>query len=523
MKTLNALVLSLLFLNCSSAFAASLSYSGVEVDYDYAVSFRTVQTSEADDQNSAENYASFHAAHVFGLFHSPDYAKKFGYTAELIEGFAGTKAPQIIEAEMYSVPGDKYKWVRYRAKSQMIVLKKIAAQWFQGKTSAQVNLPLLQDLSAIYVDNFLELPRQLQVYRDDRWVKCTDNYYQGALDFSYFYNPFRCPSLGRPPRAVDVTFNVQLTASKEEEKARFPHRQIYGDNENGNLTTLYFVQGFDYSPEAGSSPQKIRADVGYRVFRKLETALLEDYGFTATESLEALRQALGADFAKIKLATPVHLTHFQNRLFFRTFYKKVDGKIFVVRAGLLNSDDDARMKGNVSFIKFWKEAWENGDFVYFGGHSGDGASLDVDTINTDLLNQQMTRRTALDDISSNELSAITFSEGKTQVAFIDTCTSYDHYQSMYAERKKNLHLMTYGLVSLFHNAEATLRNMLNVIVIPKKQQPLWSEVLRDLESDQLTSHILDTYYDKAEAKKVLDKYRRTNQLPSYLVNVSVPH
>lgn len=500
------------------AQAASLSNSGVEVDYTYTTEFRSfLRLSDVDfNYDTPAQLASFHAAHVFGLFHSPEYAKKFGYAPELIEGFAGTKAPTIQKAEYIGVEGDDYLWIRYEAKGQMLVLKNVAAQWFNGKTSTTVTLPLLRDLPAIYDDFGTD-------YRNDHWIKCTDSYYQSATDFSYFYNPFRCPSLGRHPIAQDVTFKLKLTPRRSEEKVRFPHQQIYSDNQNGPLTVLYFAQGFDHAPEAGSSPQKIRSDIGYRVFRKLEIALIDEYGFQAVEGVAELRTLLGENMQYLNLATPVHQTHYNNRTFFRTFYKKDGEKIFVVRAALLNSEYEARKRGAVSFIKFWKEAWENGDFIYFGGHSGDGASLDVGSINGELIARGLAKDTILSSVSADDLSGIRFSQNKTQVAFIDACSSYDHYQEMYREHKpKNLHLMTYGLVSLFHNAEATIRYMLRLILHPAKTQPLWQDVLLELEKDQLTSHVTNLYYDQKTAQRELQKFKKSGQLPSYLLNVSVP-
>ncbi|MCB0405845.1 MAG: hypothetical protein KDD51_13770, partial [Bdellovibrionales bacterium] len=306
-------VLLIFFVVTSVCRGRTLSASGVEVRYKYTHQFRSLLPASASDKDSIDDAAEFHAAHLFGLFHSPEGAEAHGYYADLVEGFAGTKHPHVVTARGFRKGDDRYLWVEYQVDGTMLVLKDVVEDWIGNRPSGSVELPLLSDLPAIYSDNAEE-------YRKKKWKRCTDSHYSTAYDFSYFYDPFRCEELGRSPLAADVKFSVERVTKGG--RAQFPQKAIYADNGNGPLTTLYFVAGFDDTPASGSTPHEIHQDAGWKTYAAVERLLTETHGFRKMESLADLRAFLGEEFSRIELLTPVTLVHDVQRRYFGTFAKK---------------------------------------------------------------------------------------------------------------------------------------------------------------------------------------------------------
>lgn len=274
----------------------------------------------------ARKAAEFHASHLFGVFHSPQVAEVHGYPAVLIEGFAGTKNPTIVKVEARENDGDKYWWIRYKARGTFVVLRPVAEAWMK---EGRVALALLKDLPLIYAADG-------ERYRSARWRKCTDSYYSAATEFSYFYTPYKCPELLASPFAEETTLYLRR---KNEPDADFavPREEVYGANGNGKLVTLYFVHGFDSTPLAGTEPSRIHRDY-WKSFVALEKLLTAKFGFEQVEGLPGLREALGKEIDNLDLLSPVTLKHDSQRRYYRTYVKKEGGKIFVARSALFNTD-----------------------------------------------------------------------------------------------------------------------------------------------------------------------------------------
>ncbi len=482
------------------AQAITLSSSGEEVAYEYEFTFRSLEKGEDLDEEKTREAASFHAAHLFGIFHSPEVAAAHDFPAELIEGFAGTKHPIVVTAEDFAREGDPYRWIRYRAQGTFLLLKAVARHWLGDHTTGIAKLSLLKDLPAIYSDD-------RQRYRDARWRKCTDSHYDSTADFSYFYTPYRCPELGKAPLAAKTPFSLRRINGPAQASRHFvPRTAIYGPNGNGKLTTLYFVSGFDTNPESGTEPAQIHRDSGWKSYASIENLLTQKYGFRRVESLKDLRETLGNQFKRLDLLTPVTLEHDDQRRYFSTFVKEAEGQILVARSALFNTDNEKGSQALRSFPKFWKEAWENGDVIYFGGHSGDGQSLNLTNM--------------LDTLERMNLDSIHFKKNKTQVVVLDSCSSYAHYLDIYKDRKpKNLHLVSFGLVSLFHLGTATLEGLLDITLGPDTGKQTWVEALSSIEKGQLKAHI-DYFYEPADREEMLEYFKSRGQFPSSLVGVT---
>jgi hypothetical protein len=467
--------------------------------------FRSLSRHESDNSSlvlgvSPSALAMEHAYHLYGVFQSPYYLDKKGHPAEVSIGFSGTMTPTIVEAQAFIIEGDPYIWVEYRGAGKTVLHRRVANDWFGNKNEVAVTLPLIKDLTAIYKDG-------MTGYKSAKWKDCTDKFFNDPDSFSYFYDPFYCPELGSEPIAEDVTF--ELRKLPEPENTALPLSDLRAGNYNGRLVTLYFVHGFDEIPEppkGGDIMDGIRKDAGYKLYQNLENVLLRDYGFTKVQGLAEFREFLGSEFNNINLIREVSLEHPSQYRFFRTYVRRDrGGRIWVVRSGLFPSDNDGAL---VTFPTFWKEAWENGDVLYYGGHSGDGSALSI--------------RNMLDNLRNSKLSVtknIRFNQGKTQIAFFDACSSYAHFQQMYADLKpNNLHILSYALPSLFHTAVATERVLLET-VFSAPEDLHWMEFLEEVEKAQLKPHVDFLYRTKAERDEVYQKYLNREIYPSSLLNV----
>lgn len=96
---------------------------------------------------------------------------------------------------------------------------------------------------------------------------------------------------------------------------------------------------------------------------------------------------------------------------------------------------------SLAFHWFYKDALENSSVMIYGGHSGLGGHLDLDSIEQNLGEE------------------IKFNKKKYQILFFDSCTSYKYYNQMYFDRKvtakdpkgtKKLDIFTNGLSTYFH-------------------------------------------------------------------------
>lgn len=489
-----ALIIGLLIAGPTSATV--ISNSGVEVEYTYTTEFRTMVPATEMHKVNALKLANMHAEHIFGVFQSTDFAEKNGFPAELTEGWAGSKHSNVTRAVKFKKSGDDNLWIDYTVKTNAIILNKVAEKIFSHNTEATIPLPLLLDLPRVYTPDMMG-------YQSDDFKRCTDPHYETPDNFYYFYNPFRCPELGKNPigQMVDVTFKKIKNSDNAQKK--LPLEKLRADNKNGRLFVFYFTYGY---AEYLSSPEDIKRDAGWRLFNSLSKTLTNKYKFTEVESTAQLREALGKEMRHLKLYTLPSLNHPLQKRFLRTHVLRGDDVTIVVRSGLFPTDNEKLADPLITFPKFWKEAWENGDFIYYGGHSDDGRSLLVDTM--------------LANLGTVDIKEIHFNNAKEQIAFFDSCSSYAHFVKMYADRKpQNLSVISYGLVSLFHLADSTVQSLLEVLITGDSQNTLWQDTLQKIEKESLYPHV-KYMYDRRDFDEVYKDFSSKGLYPSYLLNVT---
>ncbi len=526
-----------LLLTTTYASAVTLANSSEEVEYTYEVSFRSLLSVRDGilDRKDALAQGKWHSGHMFGLLHSANYGERYGVPEDLAEGFAGTKDPEIEDAVSFVKSNDKNIWITYRAKAKMLVVKPVLAGWIGAAQSGSIQLPMLINMPEIYNSDITE-------YAHGKWVNCTDEYYNTPFDFSYFYNPFRCKEVGEPPIGEPVTLSLHRVSTDGYEQTKIPLKDIRGDNGNGELVMMYFVNGFYENPNRKDDPKVIQKDDGWKLYSSLGKIFVSQFKFKKMEGVAQFRKELGPLYQKYIVGTdieknPIKEHNDWNRIYFSTYVKKYAGRTYVIRMNLSNTENEQRSRPLKTFPKFWKEAWENGDFIYYGGHSGDGVSMNPEVMQNNLnkifygfsSQKSAHRKKTRSDFRLStgrvvDSMDIRFQTTKTQIMLFDACSTYAHYQDAYRDKNPKLHLMTYGLVSLFHLAKITVVTLMDMIMNQKSEIP-WVQVLAKIEENQLIPHMQYSYdMSRREVLKDPDylKYKENKQYPRLLLNVSVP-
>jgi len=303
-----------------SAEAQILSTTAKEVSVQYRASF--VLGRELKTKRSLENWAEYHASHVFAFLKTSRWSEI--YQMELM-GVGAPQVPskiQIVSFRTVKGPrGGKRTEITYDYTAQWILMNSLANEWIRKGT---IQLPLPYDLESIY---------------DPR---CTDEHYQSLGDYWYFYDPHKagCEYLLQSPYHVSVNARIQtVKAAKKEYRPRYD--QIRGDNGNGSLFRVDIIHGFSDGPRA-------RDDEGRKGFHDFDRELRR----------RGFKRAV--------------ITKNQSRV----LYEYTRGSV-LIRSSLVDSDSDALSN---QFAKFFKEAVENADVIAYLGHSGLGGNLDIPSL-----------------------------------------------------------------------------------------------------------------------------------------------
>ncbi len=243
---------------------------------------------------------------------------------------------------------------------------------------------------------------------------CTDEHYQSEGDFWYFWSP---NNNGCKLIAGKDYILVKAKVERYKNTAlSYPEYHNLPD-ENGNIT-VHVLFGMD-DTKKDRNPLKsadINAD-NYRIVRKdlLSRGYLPK--IWTKEEISKVAKTVNGDFPFVE-------TLKKGKIIYRFFFGPTG----------INED-------SLAFHWFYKDAIENASVMIYGGHSGLGGHLDLDSIESSLGAQ------------------IKFNTTRYQIFFFDSCTSYKYYNQMYFERKmtaqdpkgtKKLDVFTNGLATYFH-------------------------------------------------------------------------
>ncbi len=269
-----------------------------------------------------------------------------------------------------------------------------------------------------------------RIYREE----CTDSSYSSLSDYWYFYDPYRrgCEDLSTEPIARNV--KIKIAAVRDRKLDTNPHFDILrGNNGNGNVFKIYMMTGFDESSTN-------RQDYGRRNYNQSRKQI-RDHGFSET-------------VVNAHSEYPRHL------------YKKAittpQGKELIIEVHSQLASVDADLN-TVSFAKFFKEAAENSDVFIYDGHSGLGANLDLYNL-------------------ESKAGKFHFREGRHQVFFFNSCSSYSYYLDSYAGKKTRatIDVITTGLESDF-DVSINMHRIFVEQILNFDQNLSWPEVLEKIE------------------------------------------
>lgn len=303
------------------------------------------------------------------------------------------------------------------------------------------------------------------IYRASRGANgrypCTDPHYQSEGDFWYFWNPENrnCP-LREGTHYAKVEGQITPIANTE---LTYPE---YGRlvRESNGVQTIRFDMLYGMDDVSKGKDPRTSADLSADSYRSL-TSLLEDKGFQAGErwrraELDAVIVDPNEDYGDP---------------FVIEYTKQVRGIRFVVRIffGASGAAEDS-----LPFHYFLKDAIENASVLIYSGHSGLGASLDLDWI-------ESTRGFTID-----------FDKRNYQIFFMNGCSTYTYYNRMFFDRKKssrdsqgtkNLDVLTNGLATYFDVMDTSDFYLINAVYgWARGNRPVSYQRLADMtDSDNL--------------------------------------
>ena len=399
---------------CSSTHAQVIAPSAIEVNAEFSVSF----LASADETHlDLPRLANEHAAHLFGVFHSPELTETLGLDSEIqTNGFAAAKQPiEILQTDLGHIQG---RWkISYRAKAIFLMHRK-AAEKILNLDSWQ--LPMPYDLDAIYKE------------------ECTDDYYNGIEDYWYFWNPYRegCEDLLREPATRKISFKLSPQNKKvTETHARFD--LLRGDNQNGKLFQIGVIQGYDLGP-------KDPKDLGRKNFRALNTALRK-MGFEE-------------EVAENYQDRPLHI-----------FRMVTDDDVEVeIHHRLVRTEIDSK---TVTFAKDFKRMVEDFDVIIYGGHSGLGGNLDIPSLELKAKDRKGANQTF--NFRQDKRQVFFFDSCASYSYYFDMFRDQK-------EKKSKIDILTNGLSSYFEGATPLLLAFLEHLLYGEKDLT-WHDVLSDME------------------------------------------
>jgi len=358
--------------------------------------------------------ASDHLNFTFGVFQSPIFISRFELDAHKIGGIGAIRLPANFKRISDNRTSVGRRKIRYKATGEILVHKKVANVLLR---SGGVEIPLPANLDEFYDET------------------CTDAHYNSVDDFWYFHDVYRrgCEYLSRPPYAAPTFFKI-VGKAKQPKDLAVRLDLLRGSNGNGKTFRMDVIHGFD---ESGWDPE----DNGRREFARFHDYLTES-GFSKESESRHFNRPLWVFKKTMELAG-----------------QSVDVEIHSL---LVNSSADSR---TVTFAKFFREAVEEADVIFYAGHSGLGGNLDIQLL-------------------EDKVGGFKFDKRKRQIFYFDSCASYSYYLDHFRKEKteKSIDVISNGLSSYFETGSATLQTFVEEILDPKVEDKTWSEVLSAVEA-----------------------------------------
>ncbi len=377
-------------------------------------------------QNKLLELTELHASHLFGLMVSPERITEEGLDPNVFSGIASLRLPLTLTIKKFKVdPNDSnFTYIKYDVKGKMLVQKRIARRWL---AQGDVSFPLPYDWDKTYD------------------ARCTDHHYQSLGDYWYFWNPYRegrCERLLEEPFTQQTTLLISPVAPTHQLSPELQMNlpSLRGDNSNGDVFEISVIQGFESSADA-------RIDEGRKAHAKFKEYLEENSFVRVIEEAGSFQE---------------HAIY-EKRIHF--LGNREDSLVRIVHVLV---DTDLATEG-IDFAKFFKRAVRNSDVIYYGGHSGLGANLNVPALDAKLV--------------ENGEGAFEFDLTKKQIFYFDSCSSYSYYLHPFSKEKtnKSIDILSYGLSSIFGYPQV-LANFMDFILSVRREDAKWMDLMKSMEA-----------------------------------------
>jgi hypothetical protein len=386
------------------AKAQVISPMAQELELSYQASFIL-----GEDEDDIASAASTHSDYLMGVIKSANFVESLGVSFESSEGIGAPRLPLKITGVKARELADGRTEVSYKYRAKALIHKN-AAKKILKNGAFEVVLPY--DISKVY----------------DK--KCTDAHYDSFGDYWYFWDPYRagCEKLLQEPATRKVEIEAkELVYKKIEENTRFD--LLRADNGNGTLFQIDIINGFDETSG--------REDIGWKIFKNLNSALERNFGFVLLKKGGSAKN-------------PIY-----------SYEKTLDsGTTVLIRSIVVDTAMESRSK---AFAKFFKDSVENADVIVYSGHSGLGGNLDIPSL-------------------EEKAGKFNFNPKKRQLFYFNSCSSYSYYLDSFRgeKTKSRIDVLTNALAAYMDEDSMETQVLLEEL-LDESGSPEWMDVMKKME------------------------------------------
>ncbi len=343
----------------------TLSSAGKEIEFEYSTSILTTS-------QSIETAARNHFRYLFGVFEASEFIleqeEKFDVSGSRLNAMGSPLLP--INVVIQSVRAQSSNSIlKYTASGKMIIAKEFAEAWLK---QGFVDILLPYDVDKV----------------ESMEQTCGNKDFMG--DFWDSYNPYtdnkNCTVLATPEYSQLVRFKITADESKKNPKLHdHPFKKVLGNNGNGEDLNIYYITDFMKKPS--------RDDIAAVNFFEIIEHLKNEHAFLVETQKGRVVDANHRLTMLARMSSPLNSNEFIN----------VRLKTLLTKAKLTNKQ----------YLRFYKEALEQGDIIIYAGHDGFGT------------------RTNLKKIADSLVNKPKHPENKHQIFWFDACRTYPFYMDMY--------------------------------------------------------------------------------------------
>ena len=383
--------------------------------------------------------------HLMGVFQSVSFIKAFHYPASL-------GSEQDYEIRFRSIEpglGRGRKKLSYDFKGKIVIKKDV----FTAGQTARGDLPIILPYQADRIYSLTYDKKRKHNF-------CTDDHYNDDVDFFYFWDPENegCPLKDAASDLLIRTLGT-ITELPNTQKTFPEYQRLYDKTVDKGVLNIWIFIG--YINDLKTLKKVNRHDDAVSSMKQVESFIALSEGFEEIERKGPFRED--------SLGRKVVSTGGRGINYLHTFEKKIQPPGYSQPNGLkvqihiMVGDTDIDSKDS-TFHNYWQKGLQEGDIVYYDGHSGLGSNLDLSKLNAKLE------------------QPIEPNLKKYQILFLNGCSSYPYFSEMYFDFKKggsHLNIITAGLPTITSTAAPNMIAFLSPFI--RGRSDSWQEIMDSLE------------------------------------------